>query len=36
MKLQRKNLTLSDVGQGNNLMLTRLGSVATLIVEWSE
>jgi len=32
MKLQRKNLMLSDVEEGNNLMLTRLGPVATLVV----
>jgi len=31
MKLQRKNLMLSDVEKGNNLMLTRLTPVATLI-----
>jgi len=31
MKLQRKNLILSDVEKGNNLMLTRLTPVETLI-----
>jgi len=31
MKLQRKNLMLTDVEEGNNLMLTRLNLVATLI-----
>jgi len=31
MKLQRKNLMLSDAEKGNNLMLTRLTPVATLI-----
>jgi len=30
MKLHRKNLTLSDVEKGNNLMLTRVTPVATL------
>jgi len=30
MKLQRKNLVLSNVEKGNNLMLTRLTPVATL------
>jgi len=31
MKLQRKNLMLSDVEEGSNPMLTRLNLVATLI-----
>jgi len=31
MKLQRKNLMLSAVERGRNLMLTRLTAVATLI-----
>jgi len=31
MKLQRKILMLSDVEDGNNFMLTRLGPVATLL-----
>jgi len=30
MKLQRKNLMVSDVEEGNNLMLTRLNLVVTL------
>jgi len=30
MKLQRKNLMLSVVEEGNNLMITRLAPVATL------
>jgi len=31
MKLQHKNLVLSDLKKGNNLMLTRLTPEATLI-----
>jgi len=31
MKMQRKNLMLSDVEKDNNLMVTRLTPVATLI-----
>jgi len=31
MNLYHKNLMLSDVGEGSNLMLTRLTPVATLI-----
>jgi len=31
MKPQRKNLMLCDVEKGNNLMLTRLTPVATLV-----
>jgi len=31
MKLQHKSLMSSDVEKGNNLMLTRLNPVATLI-----
>jgi len=32
LRLLRKNLMLSDVEKGNNLMLTRLTTVATLFV----